>query len=140
MSSPLRRSHRKRVLDLPQYLIVGDENSLTQVEWGIATLPLCASGRIFIEVERSEQIVHLDVPARMVVTWLVRQHPHITSAAGDKTARAVSAWASEMICDDAPRVQAWLMGDDNLVSRLRDTLSRNCTSEIAIMSGSVFSL
>ena len=52
-STPRRTAHHD---DRVQYLVVGDESSLAELESELALLPLCARGRVFIEVERPEDV------------------------------------------------------------------------------------
>ncbi|MDR2321616.1 MAG: siderophore-interacting protein [Microbacterium sp.] len=97
----LRRSSKA------QYLIVADERSLAELEAELSTLPLCATGRVFIEVPDAESISTVTVPPRMTVTWL----PRATRSGAPGTARrcpqgmaasrAAIAWADEMLCDGA---------------------------------------
>lgn len=87
----------------------------------VATLPLCASGRVFVEVPSVDDVGLIAVPSRMTVTWLPRSArsgaPGSGAACGrgEALARAVTAWADEMVCDtaEAPaaRVEVWLGGD-----------------------------
>lgn len=90
-----------------QHLIVADELSLPELEAALAVLPLCATGRVFIEVPDAESISVVVAPPRMTVTWLpraTRSGAPGTSrrcAAGAAAARAAIAWADEMLCDGA---------------------------------------
>ncbi|MBP2420163.1 NADPH-dependent ferric siderophore reductase [Microbacterium imperiale] len=92
-----------------QQLITADEHSLAELAALVATLPLCSTGRVFIEVPDATWIGSVAVPARMIVTWLDRSAR--TGAAGSGRAcapgealtRAVTAWADEMLCTDAAR-------------------------------------
>lgn len=103
--SACRASKHARV----QQLITADENSLAELGALVATLPLCSTGRLFIEVPDATWIDSVAVPARMIVTWLDRSAR--TGAAGsgracapgEALARAVTAWADEMLCTDAAR-------------------------------------
>ena len=90
-----------------QHLIVADEGSLAELEATLATLPLCATGRVFVEVPDAESISTVTVPPRMTVTWLPRA---LRSGApgtgrrcahGTAAARAAIAWSDEMLCDGA---------------------------------------
>ena len=108
-----RASKRGRV----QVVVTADEHSLVELEALVATLPLCATGRIFIEVPDADWIGELAVPARMVVTWLDRSRrsgaPGTGRAcrSGEALARAVAAWADEMLCDGEPDItQVHLLG------------------------------
>ncbi|MFC4223075.1 SIP domain-containing protein [Lysinibacter cavernae] len=145
MTTPIRRAHRTRVLDLPHYLIAGDESSLSEVELGIATLPLCAKGRIFVEVESADQIVLLDAPPRMVVSWFVRESASgALSLPGEKISRAAAAWASEMLVEDhatgvTPGVQAWLVGSERTMDGIREVLS-DSVDNASVLSAHSFQL
>src|SRR3546814_18562312 len=55
-----------------QHLVTADENSLAELEALLATLPLCSTGRVFVEVPDESWIGQLSAPARMTVTWLER--------------------------------------------------------------------
>jgi NADPH-dependent ferric siderophore reductase len=115
---------------LAPFLLAADESALAELEAMIATLPLCASGRVFIEVDSVDDIGFVDVPTRMTVTWLPRSARSgapgtgRTCGRGEALARAVTAWADEMLCGasaepaDAPdvRVEVWLGGDYRGVS------------------------
>lgn len=87
-----------------QQLITADEHSLAELEALIATLPICSTGRVFIEVPDEGWIGRIDVPARMTVTWLDRSRRSgdpgscRSCASGQAIARAVNAWADEMLC------------------------------------------
>ena len=63
-----RRAARRRA----HHLVTADEHSLAELEVFLATLPLCASGRIFIEVADASDIGMIEAPGRMTVTWLAR--------------------------------------------------------------------
>ncbi|SDQ81462.1 SIP domain-containing protein [Microbacterium sp. cf332] len=90
-----------------QHLVTADENSLAELEALLATLPLCSTGRVFVEVPDAAWIGVVSVPARMIVTWLDRStrsgQPGSgrTCAPGEALARAVAAWADEMLCTEA---------------------------------------
>ncbi len=89
-----------------QQLITADEQSLAELQALIATLPICSTGRIFIEVPDAAWIGDLAVPARMTVTWLDRSRRSGEPgsgrgcAPGQALARAVAGWAGEMLCGD----------------------------------------
>lgn len=100
-----------------QHLVTADEQSLAELEAFLATLPLCATGRVFIEVPDTESISHVDAPARMTVTWLARSRrsgaPGTGQACGRgmAVARATCAWADEMLCDEeGAQTQVTLLG------------------------------
>lgn len=98
-----RASRHARV----QQLITADETSLLDLETLITTLPICSTGRVFVEVPDESWIFDLAVPARMIVTWLDRSRrtgdpgTGRSCAPGQALARAVTAWADEMLCTDA---------------------------------------
>lgn len=87
-----------------QQLITADETSLVDLETLIATLPICSTGRVFVEVPDASWIFDLAVPARMIVTWLDRSQRSgdpgtgRACAPGQALARAVTAWSDEMLC------------------------------------------
>ncbi len=110
------RAQRRAARLRSHHLVTADENSLLELETFLATLPLCASGRVFIEVPRPEDIGVIQAPARMTVTWLARSSR--TGAAGTgracapgmALARATCAWADEMLCDDERPTHVTLLG------------------------------
>ena len=95
-----RASRHTRV----QHLITADESSLVELETLLSTLPLCSTGRVFVEVPDASWIFDLRVPARMIVTWLDRSQRSgdpgtgRACAPGQALARAVIAWSDEMLC------------------------------------------
>ncbi|ALX66732.1 SIP domain-containing protein [Microbacterium sp. XT11] len=107
-----RREARRRA----HHLVTADENSLAELQAFLATLPLCASGRIFIEVPDSSYIGIVDAPGRMTVTWLARAERSgapgtgRACAPGQALARATCAWADEMLCDDEVGTNVTLLG------------------------------
>lgn len=100
-ASACRASRHSRV----QHLITADETSLAELEALLTTLPLCSTGRIFIETPDASWVATLEIPARMIVTWLDRSRrsgaPGTSRgcAPGEALSRAVNAWADEMLCD-----------------------------------------
>jgi hypothetical protein len=98
-----RASRHTRV----QHLVTADESSLAELEALLATLPICSTGRVFVEIPDASCATPLTAPARMVVTWLDRSRrsgaPGTGRACtpGQALARAVTAWADEMLCTDA---------------------------------------
>jgi NADPH-dependent ferric siderophore reductase len=118
-------NHKHRV----QFLIGGDESVLPELEAVLSTLPLCATGRVFVEVESEEQIGSLDVPPRMTVTWLPRSRRSgapgsgSSCAPGEAFSRAVQAWAGEMLCSDPEEAHVWLGGHYRGVAEAHDYLT-----------------
>jgi hypothetical protein len=107
-----RRAARRRA----HHLVTADENSLLELETFLATLPLCASGRVFIEVAETSDIRTIDAPARMTVTWLARAERSGAAGTGrscsqgQALARATCAWADEMLCDGELETNVTLLG------------------------------
>jgi hypothetical protein len=107
-ASACRASRHTRV----QQLITADESSLADLELLLATLPICSTGRVFIEIPDASWQADISAPSRMVVTWLDRSQrsgaPGTSRgcASGQALARAVTAWADEMLCaaDDQTRI------------------------------------
>jgi NADPH-dependent ferric siderophore reductase len=114
--------------DRVQFLVVGDETSLTELEAELALLPLCARGRVFVEVGDASQIVPLATPLRMTVTWLARSHRSGRPGTGERCARgeagtrAVRAWCAEMLCDGPGETRAIVTGGYALTSDVHDHL------------------
>lgn len=103
-----RASRHTRV----QQLITADESSLAELEALLATLPLCSTGRVFVEIPDASWQTRLAAPSRMVVTWLDRSQRSGAPGtgrgciSGEALTRAVTAWADEMLCaaDDQTRI------------------------------------
>ncbi len=103
-----RASRHTRV----QHLITADESSLADLEALLATLPICSTGRVFVEIPDASWVAEIVVPTRMVVTWLDRSERSGAPgsgrgcASGAALSRAVTAWADEMLCtaDDQTRI------------------------------------
>ncbi|WP_309101889.1 SIP domain-containing protein [Microbacterium sp.] len=126
------RSQRRAARRRSHHLVTADEHSLGDLEVFLATLPLCASGRIFIEVPEQDDIGIIEAPARMTVTWLARGSRSgapgtgRSCAPGQALARATCAWADEMLCGDELETRVTLLGGflgtadivDHLTSRL----------------------
>lgn len=99
-----------------QHLVAADESSLGELEVLLATLPLCSTGRVFIEVPDESWIGTVSAPARMTVTWLARSRRSGLPGTGRACApgaalhRAVVAWADEMLCESADQTRIILMG------------------------------
>lgn len=105
-----RRASRR---PLVQHLVTADENSLAELELVLATLPLCAVGRVFIEVPDVCDVGAVAAPPRMTVTWLVRARGGARRSTGEVLTRAATAWADEMLCDESEstlRTEVTLLG------------------------------
>ncbi|KQY96949.1 phage tail protein [Microbacterium sp. Root53] len=110
--SACRASRHTRV----QHLVTADEQSFAELEALLATLPICATGRVFIEVPDAGWIAPISAPPRMVVTWLDRSArtgapgSGRSCTPGTALARAVTAWADEMMCDEHDETRVDLLG------------------------------
>lgn len=107
-----RSSRHTRV----QHVIAADEASLVELETLLATLPLCSTGRVFIEIPNDAARRDIAVPPRMVLTWLDRSRRSGAPGtgrgctSGEALSRAVIAWADEMLCDDGDATRIHLLG------------------------------
>ena len=127
------RAQRRAERQSAHHLVTADENSLVELEMFLATLPLCASGRIFVEVPEPSDIRVIDAPARMTVTWLARSSrtgspgSGRVCAPGAALSRATCAWADEMLCDGEKATHVTLfgsyLGTADIVEHLTQTLS-----------------
>lgn len=134
-ASACRSSKHTRV----QHLITADEASLAELEALLATLPICSTGRVFIEVPDASWLGTVSAPARMTVTWLDRSarsgEPGTGRAcvAGQAISRAVIAWADEMLCDDEDATHIHLLGGYLGTADIVDHL----TSDLGLHAGSI---
>ncbi|WP_111718437.1 SIP domain-containing protein [Homoserinimonas sp. OAct 916] len=128
----------KHTTGAPHFLLTSDETTFAELELALAALPLCARGRVFVEVPTPDHIGLLAVPPRMTVTWLARSTrsgaPGTAEACrpGTAVSRAARAWAAEMICEAAEtdsdstelaRTQVWLGGDYRGVAAIHEYLT-----------------
>lgn len=115
-----------------QHLVTADENSFAELDVLLATLPLCATGRVFVEVADASQIGVLAAPPRMTVTWLDRSRRSGAPGTGQSCpvgaalGRAVTAWADEMLCDDADETRIQLLGGYLGTAEIVDHLVERC--------------
>jgi hypothetical protein len=99
-----------------QHLITADETSLAELEAVLATLPICSTGRVFIEIPDESWLGEIAAPSRMIVTWLDRSQrtgepgTGRGCAPGQALSRAVSAWADEMLCAEDDHTTVHLLG------------------------------
>jgi len=111
-ASACRASRHTRV----QHLITADESSLAELEAMLATLPICSTGRVFIEAPDASWVSGVTAPSRMVVTWLDRSQRSGAPGsgrgcgAGEALTRAVTAWADEMLCAQDDQTRIHLLG------------------------------
>ena len=106
---PVRSISARRAARHPKvaYLVAADETTMPELELLIATMPLCATGRIFIEVADAASVGEIAAPPRMTVTWLDRSRGD--RAPGQALAGAVTAWADEMLCDAEDATGVYLL-------------------------------
>ena len=111
-ASACRSSRHTRV----QHLITADESSLTELEAMLTTLPICSTGRVFIEIPDASWLAEIAAPSRMVVTWLDRSQRSGAPGtgrgcgSGEALTRAVTAWADEMLCAEDDQTRIHLLG------------------------------
>jgi hypothetical protein len=111
-ASACRASRHTRV----QHLITADESSLAELEAVLATLPICSTGRVFIEIPDASWQADITAPSRMVVTWLDRSQRSGAPGtgrgcgSGEALSRAVTAWADEMLCAEEDQTRIHLLG------------------------------
>lgn len=129
------RAQRRAERRMAHHLVTADEHSLVELETFLATLPLCASGRIFIEVPEASDIGAIDAPGRMTVTWLARSArtgapgSGRACAPGQALARATCAWADEMLCGDADErpthvtLLGGFLGTADIIEHLTESLN-----------------
>ncbi|WP_270352368.1 SIP domain-containing protein [Microbacterium testaceum] len=138
-----RASRHTRV----QHLVTADENSLAELEALLATLPICSTGRVFIEVPDESWIGRVAAPARMTLTWLDRSRRGGAPgtgrgcAPGQALTRAVSGWAGEMLCCDDDATRVILLGGYLGTAEIVDELvSRHGVDPLAIHTPERFGL
>ncbi|WP_187976571.1 SIP domain-containing protein [Mycetocola sp. JXN-3] len=133
--SPAGHAHRVT------HLVAGTFAELPEIEALLATLPMCATGRVFVEVDTAEQVGMLSAPSRMVVSWLVRAErtgapgSGRACAPGQALSRAVQAWSAEMLCaeseetadatDTVAAARVWLAGPFTAVADCFDYLTES---------------
>ncbi|WP_434812322.1 SIP domain-containing protein [Microbacterium sp. bgisy189] len=121
-----------------QHLVTADETSLAELQALVATLPICSTGRVFIEVPDASWIGEIAAPARMTVTWLDRSQrtgapgSGRSCSAGQALARAVTGWADEMLCADDRGTRVHLLGGflgtADIFDHLTETLGMDAAS------------
>ena len=113
----------------------------------LATLPICSTGRVFIEIPDAAWQGDIVVPARMILTWLDRSQRSgapgtgLGCGPGQAIARAVAAWADEMLCDEDDETRIHLLGGYLGTADIVDHLTtRNGVSPEAIHTPERFGL
>lgn len=110
------------------YLFTADESALAELEAAMQTIPYCARGRVFIEVDGVDDISVIEAPTRMTVTWLTRQTRSgapgsgTACATGEAMSRAVNAWSDEMLYASTDTPHIWLGGHYRGVSAVHEHL------------------
>jgi NADPH-dependent ferric siderophore reductase len=100
---------RSRAGTRRQVLLVTDETGLAETQAVLRALPMCTRGSVFVEVPDASVAVELVHPPRMVVTVIARAGRGIDGAPAEPmsaVARAVGAWAGEMMVFSAPASDA----------------------------------
>lgn len=87
------RSHRGR--PRPTVLLAGDSADLRDLRALAATLPEDAYGQVYIEVASAVQIESLRTPARVALTWLVREGETGVAERGALLTAAIDGWIAE---------------------------------------------
>jgi NADPH-dependent ferric siderophore reductase len=87
------RAHRGR--PRPTVLLLGDSTDLAELDVILSTLPRDAYGQVFVEVASAVQVECLVTPARVAVTWLVRETEAGMTTRGELLVRAVDGWLTE---------------------------------------------
>ncbi|HEY0249516.1 MAG TPA: SIP domain-containing protein [Gryllotalpicola sp.] len=96
-------------------LIAGDQHDLEAIRHVLALLPDEAYGQVFVEVLDEREVIALDAPPRITVTWLTRVtrgsrvRPLVFAARGEALTVAVAAWVSEWMPSDEDAASASLM-------------------------------
>jgi hypothetical protein len=132
------RAQRRAARQRSHHLVTADETSFAELETFLATLPLCATGRVLIEVPSAEDIGHIDAPARMTVTWLARDSRSgapgtgRACAPGEAIARAACAWADEMLCADSAADDS---ATDHSAADNSDTDNSDTATKVTLLGG-----
>lgn len=74
----------------------------------LESLPADAYGQVYVEVASSVRVEPLARPARVAVTWLVRDPDGATGPRGELLVRAVDGWAAEWMTAPDPRRVVWI--------------------------------
>ena len=92
-------------------LLAGDETAVPAICSIVEHLPADTRGQVFLEVATEADILPLEAPGRMTVSWLARDR-RAGIAHGGALGRAVRAWVSEMVvADDGVEVAAEVAPD-----------------------------
>ncbi len=114
-------------------LIAGDESILPVIKGLLEVLPGNTRGQVFVEVPAAEQIVPLETPERITVSWLARDVRSGEPGTGERCApgqalgRAVTAWVGEMttgdVAVDGAELCVWLGGGAASLGELRSEIA-----------------
>lgn len=112
-------------------LVAGDIGDIDEIRQVLSDLPRDAYGRVIIEIAAPLQVVPLDAPPRVAVTWLRRDErsslSKVRAAAerGETLVRAVDAWLDEwMRASDDPSSEYVLW----IGSHASDAVNEFCVS------------
>jgi NADPH-dependent ferric siderophore reductase len=117
----------------------GDASAIGDINTMLEVLPICARGQVFIEVDDASQIVPVDAPGRVTVSWLDRSRRSGRPGTGERCTpgtaleRATRAWLGEFFVDRASLVESdyvvWIGGAEGFAYDLRHDLGELFSSE-----------
>ncbi|WP_423917806.1 SIP domain-containing protein [Frigoribacterium sp. 2-23] len=127
--------------DATRVLFAGDASSLATMQALLSSLPICARGQVFVEVESADDIVPLVSPGRVTVTWLARDRRSGAPGSGRLCTpgvaleRAVRAWLAEMYLEPADLATGehvvWIGGPMSFAYDLRHDLRSLLSTDAA---------
>lgn len=111
----------------------GDASSIGAIQTMLEVLPICARGQVFLEVDDASQIVPVEAPGRVTITWLDRSKRSGRPGTGERCLpgvaleRAVRAWLAEFFVDSESLVTSdyvfWIGGSEGFAYDLRHDLT-----------------
>jgi NADPH-dependent ferric siderophore reductase len=111
----------------------GDSSSIDDIQTMLEVLPICARGQVFIEVADAAEIVPVDAPGRVTVSWLDRSRRTGRPGTGERCVpgmaleRAARAWLGEFFVDRDALVESdyviWIGGSAGFAYDLRHDLA-----------------
>lgn len=111
----------------------GDSSAIDDIQTMLEVLPICARGQVFIEVGDSSEIVPVEGPGRVTITWLDRSRRSGRPGTGERCApgtaldRAARAWLGEFFVDRDALVSSdyvfWIGGGEGFAYDLRHDLA-----------------
>ncbi|WP_344793644.1 SIP domain-containing protein [Frondihabitans peucedani] len=111
----------------------GDSSAVSDIRSMLEVLPICARGQVFIEVADPSEIVAVEAPGRVTVTWLDRSRRSGRPGTGERCLpgvaleRAARAWLGEFFVDREALVTSdyvlWIGGAASFAYDLRHDLA-----------------